>query len=187
MIPSSPTSYTLHTLVHIKPSIFHAAFSYSSPPSKPFLPSTFFSLPFNRPADLNCMDTVGSHELDILWKWFDIAPTLRCVFIRWVQGGLFLHRGRLEGYPPSTFPLPLPLPYIFRFIPPEPIAQMSRSLLHSKQTPRSLFPTIQNLTAWGTPPRLPPSPSPSSGFGGILVANRQRTHYRRHQLPRLWW
>ena len=26
----------------------------------------------------------------------------------------------------------------------------------------------------------PPSPSPSSGFGGILVADRQRTHYRRH-------
>ncbi len=35
----------------------------------------------NRPEDLNCIDTTGSHELDALWKWYDSEPALRCAVI----------------------------------------------------------------------------------------------------------
>ena len=35
----------------------------------------------NRSADLNCVDTTGSHELDALWRWYDDQPPLRCAVI----------------------------------------------------------------------------------------------------------
>ena len=35
----------------------------------------------DRPKDLNCIDTTGSHELDALWKWYDSEPALRCAVI----------------------------------------------------------------------------------------------------------
>ena len=50
----------------------------------------------NRPADLNCIDTIGNHELDSLWNWYDKEPVLRCAIITG-SGRAFCTGGDLKG------------------------------------------------------------------------------------------
>lgn len=50
----------------------------------------------NRPEDLNCIDTTGSHELDALWKWYDREPALRCA-VNTGSGRAFCTGADFEG------------------------------------------------------------------------------------------
>jgi len=85
--------------------------SFSSPP--PTVSRSLITFPtpdillvtLNRPADLNCIDTVSSHDLDALWKWYDNEPTLRCAVITG-SGRAFCTGADLKGMsarsPPSS-------------------------------------------------------------------------------------
>lgn len=56
------------------------------PPPQTFALLTFptpsiLLVTFNRPRVLNCIDSTGNHELDVLFTWYDSEPTLRCAIV----------------------------------------------------------------------------------------------------------
>lgn len=123
----------------------------------------------DRPVDLNCIDTFGSHELDALWKWYDSEPTLRCAAITGsgrafctgvdLKGTLVaLHRGLISQ--------------ILRILPHTRLAQPV-SFPHMHRNPRHARPLHARL------------PSPQGWLRRHVDADRQKTRHRRSQRPRL--
>ena len=60
----------------------------------------------NRPESLNCIGSAGNRELDAIWQWLDIEPSLRVGIITG-EGRAFCAGADLKG---AFDPRPLPPP-----------------------------------------------------------------------------